>query len=96
MEPPRTPRSVAARRLEYERAAAPYGDPGADEILTSDVAAGLTPARGRMHEYIRARTAFFDRAVVRSIAQGITNSLFPASGPPRSSATGAAASATPR
>jgi methyltransferase (TIGR00027 family) len=67
-----TARSVAARRLEYERAAAPYGDPAADEVLTSDVAAGLTPARGRMHEYIRARTAFFDRAVVRSIAQGIT------------------------
>ena len=67
-----TARSVAARRLEYERVAASYGDPAADEALTSDVAAGLTPARGRMHEYIRARTAFFDRVVVRSIAQGIT------------------------
>ncbi|HEY7275389.1 MAG TPA: class I SAM-dependent methyltransferase [Trebonia sp.] len=67
-----TARSVAARRLEYERVAAPYGDPAADETLTSDVADGLTPARGRMHEYIRARTAFFDRIVVHSIAQGIT------------------------
>jgi methyltransferase (TIGR00027 family) len=65
-----TARSVAARRLEYERAAAPYGEPAADEVLTSDVADGLTPARGRMHEYIRARTAFFDRVVVRSIGQG--------------------------
>ena len=67
-----TARSVAARRLEYERVAAPHGDPAADEALTSDVADGLTPARGRMHEYIRARTAFFDRVVVHSIAQGIT------------------------
>jgi methyltransferase (TIGR00027 family) len=67
-----TARSVAARRLEYERAAAPYGEPAADEALTSDVADGLTPARGRMHEYIRARTAFFDRVVVRSIDHGIT------------------------
>jgi len=66
-----TARGVAARRLEYERAAAPYGDPAADEALTSDVAAGLTPSRGPMHEYIRARTAFFDRAVVRALDEGI-------------------------
>ena len=67
-----TARSVAARRLEYDRAAAPYGDPAADEALSSDVADGLTPAPGRMHEYIRARTAFFDRVVVASIDRGIT------------------------
>ncbi len=67
-----TARSVAARRLEYDRAAAPYGDPAADEALTSDVADGLTPSRGRMHEYIRARTAFFDRVVVASIDRGVT------------------------
>jgi methyltransferase (TIGR00027 family) len=67
-----TARSVAARRLEYDRAAAPYGDPAADEALSSDVADGLTPARGRMHEYIRARTAFFDRVVVASIDRGVT------------------------
>jgi methyltransferase (TIGR00027 family) len=63
---------VAAHRLEYDRAAAPYGDPAADEALSGDVAGGLTPARGRMHEYIRARTAFFDRAVVASIDRGVT------------------------
>jgi methyltransferase (TIGR00027 family) len=67
----RTARSVAARRLEYDRVAAPYGDPAADEALTSDVADGRTPERNRMHEYIRARTAFFDRVVVSSIDRGV-------------------------
>jgi hypothetical protein len=38
-----TARSVAARRLEYDRVAAPYGDPAADEVLTGDVADGLIP-----------------------------------------------------
>jgi methyltransferase (TIGR00027 family) len=66
-----TARSVAARRLEYERVAAPYGDPAADEALTGDVADGLVPVRNRMHEYIRARTAFFDRVVVSAIDRGI-------------------------
>jgi hypothetical protein len=46
----RTARSVAARRLEYDRVAAPYGDPAADEALTGDVADGLIPPRNRMHE----------------------------------------------
>ena len=67
----RTARGVAARRLEYDRVAAPYGDPAADEALTSDVADGLTPEHNRMHEYIRARTAFFDRIVVNSIDRGV-------------------------
>ena len=67
-----TARSVAARRLEYERAPAPYGDPAADGALTSDVADGLTPRPNRMHEYIRARTAFFDLVVVDSLGRGIT------------------------
>jgi methyltransferase (TIGR00027 family) len=67
-----TARSVAAHRLQYERAAAQYGDPVADEALTRDVADGLTPEPGRMHEYIRRRTAFFDRVVVNSLDRGIT------------------------
>src|ERR1700733_9387208 len=66
-----TARSVAARRLEYPRIVAAYGDPAADEALSRDVAAGLTPGRSRMDEYIRARTAFFDRVVVNSLGQGI-------------------------
>jgi methyltransferase (TIGR00027 family) len=66
-----TARSVAAHRLDYERIAAPYGDPAAEEALTRDVAAGMTPRLGRMHDYLRARTAFFDRVVVRSLDHGI-------------------------
>jgi len=41
-----TARSVAARRLAYDRVAAPYGDPAADEALTGDVADGLVAPRG--------------------------------------------------
>ena len=67
----RTARSVAAHRLEYERAAADYGDPAADQALTADVADGQQPNPGRMHEYLRARTAFFDRAVVNALDRGV-------------------------
>jgi len=66
-----TARSVAARRLQYERVAAPYGDPAADETLASDVAGGLNPEHNRMHEYIRGRTAFFDRVVAHALDRGI-------------------------
>jgi methyltransferase (TIGR00027 family) len=66
-----TARSVAARRLGYDRVAAPHGDPAADDALARDVAAGLTPRPGRMDDYIRARTAFFDQAVVNALARGI-------------------------
>ncbi|MGD0699843.1 MAG: class I SAM-dependent methyltransferase [Trebonia sp.] len=66
-----TARSVAAHRLEYTRVAADYGDPAADQSLTADVAAGQPAAPGRMHEYLRKRTAFFDRAVTDSIASGV-------------------------
>jgi methyltransferase (TIGR00027 family) len=65
-----TARSVAAHRLEYERVAADYGDPAADQSLNVDVADGREPTPGRMHEYLRARTAFFDRAVVRALERG--------------------------
>jgi methyltransferase (TIGR00027 family) len=75
-----TARAVAARRLEYQRAAAPYGDPDADDALARDVAAGLAPRHNRMHEYIRARTAFFDRAVVHALDQGITQVVIGAAG----------------
>jgi methyltransferase (TIGR00027 family) len=68
----RTARAVAACRLDYDRVAAGYGDPAADEALSRDVAGDLTPRRDRMHEYLGARTAFFDRAVVHAIDRGIT------------------------
>ena len=40
-------------------------------MLTADVADGRRPARNRMHEYLRGRTAFFDQAVVNSIDSGL-------------------------
>jgi methyltransferase (TIGR00027 family) len=75
-----TARSVAARRLEFERLPADFGDPEADLALSEDVAAGLQPSPGRMHEYIRARTAFFDRVVVRAINAGIRQVVVGAAG----------------
>jgi methyltransferase (TIGR00027 family) len=66
-----TARSVAAHRLEYERVAADYGDPAADQALTADVADGQPPNPGRMHEHLRTRTAFFDRAVVDALRRGV-------------------------
>lgn len=66
-----TARSVAAHRLEYARVVADYGDPAADESLTADVADGQPAALGRMHEYLRGRTDFFDRAVTDSIGAGV-------------------------
>jgi methyltransferase (TIGR00027 family) len=64
----RTARGVAAYRLGYDRVETGYGDPAADEALTRDVADGLVrPPGTRMHDYLRARTAFFDRVVVNSL-----------------------------
>jgi methyltransferase (TIGR00027 family) len=69
----RTAQGVAAHRLDYDRVPAPYGDPAADEALNRDVAAGLYRAAGTsIHEYLRARTSFFDRVVVTSLERGIT------------------------
>jgi methyltransferase (TIGR00027 family) len=66
-----TARRVAGHRLEYERVAADYGDPAAEQSLTADVAGGEQPNPGRMHEHLRSRTAFFDRAVVNAIGRGV-------------------------
>lgn len=76
----RTARGVAAHRLEYPRIEAAYGDPAADEALTRDVAGGLTPEHGRMHEYLRARTAFFDRVVVTALDGGVSQVVIGGSG----------------
>jgi methyltransferase (TIGR00027 family) len=75
-----TARSVAARRLEYERVPAPYGDPAADEALARDVADGERARPGRMHDYLRARTAFFDRVVVNAIERGVGQVVVGAAG----------------
>jgi methyltransferase (TIGR00027 family) len=75
-----TARSVAAHRLDYARVAAPYGDPAADEALSRDVAAGQAPRPGRMHEYLRARTAFFDRAVTDALEREVSQVVIGAAG----------------
>jgi O-methyltransferase involved in polyketide biosynthesis len=79
--PSQTARGVAAHRLGYVRLEAPYGDPAADEALTRDVADGLVrgPDSPR-HEYLRARTAFFDRVVVTSLDRRVGQVVVGAAG----------------
>jgi methyltransferase (TIGR00027 family) len=79
--PSQTARGVAAHRLDYERLQAPYGDPAADEALTRDVADGLVRLPGSpRHEYLRARTAFFDRVVVNSLDHRVRQVVLGAAG----------------
>jgi methyltransferase (TIGR00027 family) len=76
-----TARRVAARRLGFPRIETPYGDPAADLALARDVADDLTPpSGGRMHDYLRARTTFFDRIVVTSIDDGTSQIVVGAAG----------------
>ena len=71
-----TARRVAAYRLGFERLAAGFGDPSADERLAADVAGAETFEPGeRMLRYLRARTAFFDRVVRNAIERGVTQLL---------------------
>jgi methyltransferase (TIGR00027 family) len=70
--PSLTAQRVAAHRLQFERVTTSYGDAQADLALAHDVAAGHVASEGRMHEYLRARTAFFDRVVVSAIDGGTT------------------------
>ena len=79
-KPSATAQRVASHRLTFERVAAPYGDPQADLALAREVAGGLTPATGRMHEYLRARTAFFDHAVVDALDRGTSQVVIGAAG----------------
>ena len=66
-----TARRVAAHRLGFSRVPAPYGAPAADEALAADVAAGLVAPANRMHDYLAARTSFFDQTVVSAIDRGV-------------------------
>ncbi len=75
-----TARRVAAHRLGFTRVAADYGDPAADDALAADVGAGLTVSAGRMHDYLAARTAFFDRAVTGAIDRGVRQIVTGAAG----------------
>ena len=74
-----TARRVAAYRLGFDRLAAGFGDPAADERLAADVAgaAGPEPPEPgeRMIRYLRARTSFFDRVVLNAIERGVTQLL---------------------
>jgi methyltransferase (TIGR00027 family) len=65
-----TARRVAAHRLAYDRVPWAHGDPAADDALAADLAAGIDVNHGEMHRYLGARTAFFDRIVVRALDGG--------------------------
>jgi methyltransferase (TIGR00027 family) len=69
--PSLTARRVAAYRLGFTRVPAAYGDAAADEALARDVVGELQVPQGRMHRYLAARTAFFDRIVVGSLDGGV-------------------------
>src|ERR1017187_3291867 len=75
-----TARHVAAHRLCFTRVPAPYGDPAADDALAADVAAGREAPLNRMHDYLAARTAFFDRIVVAAIGRGLRQIVVGAAG----------------
>jgi methyltransferase (TIGR00027 family) len=75
-----TARWVAAHRLGFARVAADYGDPAADEALAADVAAGRAAPANRMHDYLAARTSFFDRTVTGALGRGVTQVVVGAAG----------------
>lgn len=76
----KTAQRVAAHRLGFDRVPAPYGDPAADDTLARDVAAGTQVPSSWMHEYLRARTAFFDRLVTGAIDGGMRQIVIGAAG----------------
>ena len=75
-----TARWVAAHRLGFARVATDYGDPAADEALAADVAAGRAAPANRMHDYLAARTSFFDRTVVSALDRGVRQVVVGAAG----------------
>src|SRR5438034_306366 len=78
--PSQTARWVAAHRLDFTRVPADYGDPAADQALAVDVAAGRRAPANRMHDYLAARTAFFDRTVTGALGRGVTQVVVGAAG----------------
>ena len=75
-----TARRVAAHRLGFARVATDYGDPAADEALAADVAAGRAAPANRMHDYLAARTSFFDRTVTSALGRGVEQVVVGAAG----------------
>jgi methyltransferase (TIGR00027 family) len=81
--PSETARRVAAYRLGFDRAPAPWGDgdPAADDRLAREVAGGMAvDPTTRMARYLAARTAFFDRVVISALEGGITQVVVAAAG----------------
>src|SRR5690349_9412989 len=78
--PSQTARRVAAHRVDFTRIPADYGDPAADHALAVDVAAGRQAPASRMHDYLAARTAFFDRTVTSALGRGVTQVVVGAAG----------------
>jgi methyltransferase (TIGR00027 family) len=75
-----TARAVAARRLKFERPAAPFGDSAADDALARDVAGREAVAEGWLDRYLRARTAFFDQVVLSAVDRGVRQVVVGAAG----------------
>jgi methyltransferase (TIGR00027 family) len=68
-----TAAAVAAYRSGFERLAAPFGDPAADEALSRDAAGSLEFDRSeRMARYLQSRTSFFDRVVINGLGRGVS------------------------
>lgn len=72
-------RRAAALQLGFDRQAAGYGDPAADEALTRDVAGDLAAgpageaagAAGPTPRYLQGQTTFFDRVIMNAIDREI-------------------------
>lgn len=76
-----TAQRVAAHRLTFDREPASYGEGAADDRLARDVAADVAvDSAGMMVPYLRARTSFFDRVVVRALEAGVTQVAIAAAG----------------
>jgi methyltransferase (TIGR00027 family) len=75
-----TAQRVAAHRLTFGRAPAPYGDPAADDALARDVAAAVSTQPGPMRDYLRARTRFFDHVVTGALSRGCPQAVVGAAG----------------
>src|SRR3954454_12548981 len=75
-----TARRVAAHRLGFARVVTDYGDPAADEALATELVDGVTVPAGRMHDYLAARTSFFDRNVTGAIDRGVRQIVVGAAG----------------
>lgn len=77
-----TAQRVAALRLGFDREQAGYADATLDDRLMADVAGDVdvSTTTQRMVDYLRARTRFFDRSVVRAIDDGMTQIVVGAAG----------------